>query len=56
MKVNVGPSSTVEDIIKLTLQQHQQLSETPPLLYHAPECYELRLHEGQSVSLPQAMC
>lgn len=47
MTVHVNPANTVEEIIKLTLSTHQsQGLQKPKIYYHAPEYYELRLHEG----------
>lgn len=47
MTVHVNPANTVEEIIKLTLTTHQsQGLQKPKIYYHAPEYYELRLHEG----------
>ena len=47
MTVHVNPTNTVDEIIKLTLTTHQnQGLQSPRLYYHAPEYYELRLHEG----------
>jgi len=46
MKVHVNPNDTVLEVIKATLRTHQSSLFPGTLHHHAPECYELRLHEG----------
>lgn len=45
--VTVDPNGTVDAIIKAILQTDQAASKpTASLHHHAPQCYDLRLHEG----------
>jgi hypothetical protein len=47
ISVSVLPNSSVEEVIKKALAAHRDEQLLPALAYHAPECYELRLHEGK---------
>ena len=46
MSLYVGDSSNFEDIKSQILKEHEQQKLQPPLHYHAPDCYEIRMHEG----------
>ena len=46
MNIYVGDSSNFEDIKSQILKEHEQKKMQPPLHYHAPDCYEIRMHEG----------
>ena len=45
MDLHVTDISTFEDIRAQILREHEQRKLQPPLHYHAPECYEIRMHE-----------
>ena len=47
LDVSADPGDTVDTVIKTVLLT-DKTSDTPTssLHHHAPECYELRLHEG----------
>ena len=50
--VAVDPSGTVDAVIKtILLTDKASSSPTTSLHHHAPQCYDLRLHEGGSVFL-----
>jgi hypothetical protein len=42
----VNDTNTIDDLIKKALAVHQAGQMEPPLHYKDPECYEIRLHEG----------
>lgn len=44
--VNVNDSDNFEVVIKKVLKFHKESRRRPELSYHAPEKYELRMHEG----------
>lgn len=47
MEVRIDSSSSVDELIRSVLSSHQRDGDSGlKLHYHAPECYELRLHEG----------
>ena len=46
MSIYVGDSSNFEEIKSQILKEHEQNKLQPPLHYHAPDCYEIRMHEG----------
>jgi hypothetical protein len=48
LEVAVDPSGTVDVVIKTILQTDKAAAApTGSLHHHAPECYDLRLHEGK---------
>ena len=47
IKVAIEEADIVSAVIKKTLDAHQKQGKSPFLLYNAPECYDLRLHEGK---------
>jgi hypothetical protein len=44
--VSASDRDTVADVIKKSLAAHLKSNMQFKLYYHAPECYEIRLHEG----------
>lgn len=48
ISINFDTNNSVDDLIRSVLSSHKNESggEGSDLHYHAPECYELRLHEG----------
>jgi hypothetical protein len=45
LDLHVTDVSTFEDIRGQILREHEQRKLQPPLHYHAPDCYEMRMHE-----------
>lgn len=48
IEVLIDPADTVAAVIRKTLDAHEAACRTPPLLYRCPQCYDLRLHEGNA--------
>jgi hypothetical protein len=46
IQVYAAVDCTVGELIKVILKQHEQEDGDPPLEYHNPTRYEMRMHEG----------
>jgi hypothetical protein len=49
MNLHVAETSNFDEILKAVLEAHQGEKLYPPLYYHAPEFYVMRMHEGQTL-------
>lgn len=48
MNLHVAETSNFDEILKAVLEAHLGEKLYPPLYYHAPEFYVMRMHEGQT--------
>lgn len=46
IEVYIDGGDTVSAVIRKALDAHEACSMEPPLQYRFPQCYDLRLHEG----------
>ena len=46
MEVYASPDTSISDLIRIILKQHEDEDIHPPLDYRNPHYYELRMHEG----------
>jgi len=46
LTVQVHEANNFDEVIRKILNVHRELGQEPPLHYHAPQFYELRMHEG----------
>ena len=52
MTVYVIESSSFDEVKRYVIRAHEQQKLQPPLHYHAPDYYELRMHDGKYLLCP----
>ena len=51
MNLHVAETSNFNEILMAILEAHQSEKLHPPLYYHAPDFYVIRMHEGKQRAL-----